>query len=105
MDEGTNPTRRRALQTLGSALVAGLAGCNSSASSTPTQQPTDTPTADPTPTATPTETSTHEHATTEPPESAQFVKNPEEVHPTLVEATSVPSDEVLIGLRLEDSTT
>lgn len=114
MGEETNHTRRRVLQTIGSVVVAGFAGCNSSEASDPTQQPTDTPTTTPTsrPTETPAETPTHEqtsaehtheHTNTGSPESVEFARNPEEVHPTLVEKTSVPSDEVLIGLRLEDS--
>ena len=119
MNKESSHTRRKALQTIGSVVVAGLAGCSSSGPSDPTQQPTDTPISTPTetPPATATETATettadkqtstehtHEHSTAEPPESVQFVQNPKEVHPTLVEETSVPSDEVLIGLRLEDST-
>ena len=120
MDEKTNYRRRRALQTISSVLVTGFAGCNSSESSTPTQRPSDTVTATQTPTTTSTETATetstdqhtsaehthehtHEHTTSEPSGSVQFAENPKEVHPTLVEATSVPSDEVLIGFRLEDS--
>ncbi|WP_238993969.1 hypothetical protein, partial [Halobellus captivus] len=54
-------------------------------------------------TAEPTGTTTEEETASDGGESAQFVRNPEEIHPTLVEATSVPSDEVLLGFRLEDS--
>ncbi|AZH24275.1 hypothetical protein [Haloplanus aerogenes] len=75
MSAETNHTRRNALRTLGSAVAAGLAGCSSS----------------------------QEQTTAGPPESADFVQNPAEIHPTLVEETSVASDEILIGLRLEDS--
>ncbi|QLG28891.1 hypothetical protein HUG10_15670 [Halorarum halophilum] len=112
MGEETNHSRRRALQTIGSVAVAGLAGCNATGSSDPTQQPTDTSTATSTPTETSTETATnehtgseqtHEHTDAEPAEGVEFARNPEEVHPTLVEETSVSSDEVLIGYRLEDS--
>ncbi|QLG61657.1 hypothetical protein [Halorarum salinum] len=112
MDGETNRARRRALQTIGSVAVAGLAGCSSPGSSTPTREPTDTPTAASTPTEASTETATHEHTdaahTPEhtdagPPDSVEFAQNPEEIHPTLVEETSVPSDEVLLGYRLEDS--
>lgn len=108
MDRETNHTRRRALQTIGSGVVVGLAGCGSSGASDSTGQPTDTSTT----TETSTETPTHEHTSTErthehtnagPPESVEFARNPEEVHPILVKETSVPSDEVLIGFRLEDS--
>ena len=111
MGEEPNHSRRRALQTLGSVVVAGLAGC-SSGPSDPDQGSTGTPTTTSTPTGTPTETPAHEHTSTEhthehtnsePPESVEFAQNPKEVHPTLVEETSVPSDEVLIGFRLEDS--
>jgi len=77
----------------------------STATPTETPTPTDTPTETSTPTDTPTETSTDtpvdEHTSTDP---SRFVRNPEAVHPTLVEETSVPPDEVLIGFRLEDST-
>lgn len=109
MREETRQARRRALQTIGSVVVAGLAGCNSIGSSDPAPQPTDTstPTGTATGTATHESTSTehtHEHTSTEAPESVQFVENPKEVHPTLVEQTSVPSGEVLLGFRLEDST-
>lgn len=108
MVEETDRTRRSALRTIGTVTVAGLAGCNSLGSSNPAQQPGDTRTATSTPTETPTETQTetptHEHTSTEPPDFAQFVENPETVHSILVEETSVPSDGVLIGLRLEDST-
>lgn len=98
MARETSHTRRRTLQTVGSAIVVGLAGCSSSEPSEPTQQETDTATATPTDTH-----STHDHTHTEPPESEQFVENPREVHSTLVEETSVGSDEVLLGYRLEDS--
>jgi hypothetical protein len=118
MSEETTRSRRRALQTLGSVVVAGLAGCGSSGSAEPEGQSTGTgtPTGTPTPEPTATENDTataeretvhdnasHEHEDAEAPESVEFVENPEEVHPTLVEATSAGSDEVLIGLRLEDS--
>ena len=102
MGKKTDHTRRRALQTFGSILVAGIAGCNSSGSTDPTQQTTETTTTS-RQTETSTETTEGERTTTGQSESAQFVRNPEEVHPTLVEATSIPSDEVLLGLRLEDS--
>lgn len=112
MDETTDRTRRRTLQTIGGAILAGLAGCSSSGSSDPPAQPTNSPTPTATPTAGPRETTTKDHTATEhthtqttagSPESVQFVQNPREVHPTLVEATSVPPDEIRIGLRLEDS--
>lgn len=105
MGEKADQQRRRAMQVLGSAVVTGLAGCGSTGTSNPTTQSTDTSTATSTPTETDTqtETATHEHTDTESPESVEFARNPEEVHPTLVEETSVPSDEVLIGFRLEDS--
>lgn len=105
MGEEMSTSRRRALQTIGSFVVAGLAGCNSLGITDPEQQPTDTRPTTPAQTSTEraTETHTHEHTPTEPPESVQFAQNPKEVHPTLVEETSVPSDEVLIGYRLEDS--
>ena len=70
---------------------------------TPTETSTETATETTTDKHTSTE-HTHEHSTAEPPEPVQYVQNPKEVHPTLVEETSVSSDEVLIGLRLEDST-
>lgn len=104
MSEETNRTRRRAIQTLGSLAVVGLAGCNASGSD---QQSTATETATPEPTATHTHTPTnntpHDHTDEGPPESVEFVRNPEELHPTLVEATDVGSDEILLGFRLEDS--
>lgn len=98
MDRET--TRRKTLQTVGSAVAVGLAGCNSSGSSDSDEQPTDTPT------ATQEHASsdhTHEHTDTEATESSQFAENPKEVHATLVEETDVSSDEVLLGYRLEDS--
>lgn len=114
MGEETNRTRRRALQTIGFVAVAGLAGCSSSESTDPPRQSTPTLAETPagTPTETPAETSSDVHSDAEhthdgtddgPPEAVEFAENPEEVHPTLVEETSVPSDEVLIGFRLEDS--
>ncbi|GGN92850.1 MULTISPECIES: hypothetical protein [Haloarcula] len=96
MSEETNHTRRRALQSICSVAIVGLAGCTSGSSES-AQQPAQTATETSSNTATP------ERTATEAPESAQFVENPEEIHPALVEATSVPSDEVLIGFRLEDS--
>ncbi|WP_396612067.1 hypothetical protein ACH9L7_01935 [Haloferax sp. S1W] len=109
MGKETNHTRRRALQAIGSVTIAGLAGCSSAGTAESTEQPTDTPaqTATETPTNTtthePTTEQTHEYTDTEGPGSVDFVENPEEIHPTLVESTTVPSDEVLIGFRLEDS--
>ena len=112
MGEEPNHTRRRALQTIASGAVVGLAGCGSSGASDPAQQPTETSTATPSSTGTPTQTQTQEHSSTEhthehtdaePPEDVEFARNPEEIHPTLVEQTSVASDEILIGYRLEDS--
>ena len=105
MDEETNQTRRRALQSICGVAIAGIAGCSSSGDSEQTQDPTATsaePTTE-TETETPTNTSTQEQTSTETTESVEFVENPEEVHPTLVEETSVPEDEVLVGFRLEDS--
>lgn len=119
MSEEQTRTRRTALKTVGSLVIAGLAGCNSAGSSEPDDQPTETATDAPTETATAesaatsteesTDTATaeqsdgHDHTHTEAPDDAQFVENPEEIHPTLVEETSVPDDEVLLGFRLEDS--
>jgi hypothetical protein len=115
MSEKTNQRRRRAIQTIGGVLVTGLAGCSSSENSDSTEQPTDTTTATRTATETQTETTTQttteaetETTTDEPAEtetagSVEFARNPEEIHPTLVEETSVSDDEVLMGFRLEDS--
>lgn len=118
MGDESSRTRRRVLQAIGSTAVAGLAGCASSDPSNSTPQSTGTSTTaattgttTTTATETSTETTTDEPTSTEhthdhsgeKPESVQFAQNPRAVHPTLVEATSVPSDEVLIGLRLEDS--
>jgi hypothetical protein len=107
MGKKTDLPRRKALQVIGGAVVTGLAGCSSSAPSNSTEQPTDTPTATatstPTVTDTQTETATQEPTDAESSEPVDFARNPEEVHPTLVGETSVPSDEVLIGFRLEDS--
>jgi len=107
MNRETEHTRRRILRTFGSVAVAGLAGCNALDSG---QQPTATPTettATPTETATqeptPTQTDSTEHATPGPPDAVDFAENPADLHPTLVEATDVAADEILIGLRLEDS--
>jgi hypothetical protein len=109
----SNQTRRRALQTLGGAVVVGLAGCSSSAPGDASEQSTTAPTSTSTPTETATESPTpeetthtdHEHTHTEsmPPESVDFVENPEAIHPTLADATSIPDGEVLLGFRLEDS--
>lgn len=107
MGEEPNHTRRRALQSLCGVAIAGIAGCSSSEDSEQTQNPTDTPTGSTSETETETETSTNtstqEQTSTETPESVEFAQNPEAVHPTLVEETSVPADEVLVGFRLEDS--
>ncbi|RDZ39580.1 hypothetical protein C5B91_19310 [Haloferax sp. Atlit-10N] len=107
MSEKTDQQRRRAMQVLGSAVITGLAGCSSTGTSNSTTQSTDTSSATATSTETQTdaqtETATDEPTSVGPPESVEFARNPEEVHPTLVEETSVPSDEVLIGFRLEDS--
>ena len=110
MDAEQDPTRRRAIQTIGSVVVAGLAGCNSASSPDQTPQPTDTPTKTTETTETTTEATTHEdttteheHTTEEAPGSVEFSRNPSDVHQTLVEETSVASDEVMIGFRLEDS--
>lgn len=86
-------------------MVAGLAGCSSSSDSEPQSTATETATPEPTTTEThtPTNTTPHDHADEGPPDSVEFVRNPEELHPTLVEATDVASDEILIGFRLEDS--
>lgn len=99
MSEETNHTRRSALQSICSVAIAGLAGCTSIGSSDSARDPTETPTG----TTTPTDTRTPERTATETSDAAQFVENPAAVHPTLVEETSVPADEVLLGFRLEDS--
>ncbi|SEL92486.1 hypothetical protein [Haloferax larsenii] len=82
MSEEPNRTRRRVLQSICGVGIAGLAGCNSTGALhiPPTK-----------------------NGAAEAPESVKFVENPEAVHPTLVEETTVASDEVLIGFRLEDS--
>jgi hypothetical protein len=105
MGKKSDQPRRRTLQVIGSAVVAGLAGCSSSGSSNSTEQSNDTTTATSNSTVTETqnETATQENTDAESPESVEFARNPEKVHPTLVEKTSVSSDEVLIGFRLEDS--
>ncbi|WP_042663930.1 hypothetical protein [Haloferax sp. ATB1] len=111
MGEKKTYTRRRALQSIGAVAVAGLAGCSSSGSEGegPTTQSTDTETQTTTEATTDAQTTTNEtteqtqESTETGPEAADFVENPEEIHPTLVKETSVPSDEVLLGFRLEDS--
>ncbi|WP_049985583.1 hypothetical protein [Halobellus rufus] len=102
MGKKMDQTRRRALQTVGSVLVAGVAGCSSSDSmEETTDAATETPTTEST--ATSTANATEEPTSTDGSDADQFVRNPEEVHATLVEETSVSSEEVLIGFRLEDS--
>lgn len=108
MVRDTNHTRRRALQAVGSAVVVGLAGCSSSEPSNPAEDATETPTASATATATDGADDghdhDHDHRETEADDSSQFAENPQEVHATLTEQTSVSSDEVMIGFRLEDRT-
>ncbi|WP_042662238.1 hypothetical protein [Haloferax sp. ATB1] len=115
MGKESTHTRRRTLQSICGVAVAGLtglAGCSSSGDSDQTTRATDAGTQTTTETQTTTtanettanETTEQEKETTESGlEAADFVENPEEIHPTLVEETSVPSDEVLLGFRLEDS--
>ena len=107
MSEEPNQRRRRAIQTIGSVMVASLAGCSSSGTSNTPEQPADNQTANQTTNQTSTDTegenATDEQTDADPNESAEFARNPEEVHPTLVEETPSTEDEVTIGFRLEDS--
>ncbi|WP_336036511.1 hypothetical protein [Halobacterium yunchengense] len=122
MGEQPNQRRRRAIRALGGAVIAGLAGCTSSGGGESTTRSSGTPTATTsagTGTETASDPTTREQTETgesgdqteqarettegEPSASPDFARNPEEVHATVVEETSVPEDEVLVGFRLEDS--
>lgn len=94
-----DPTRRKALQSIGCLTIAGLAGCNIAGSEADADRSPTAATPERTATDRPTET---EATATE--AVMDFEVNPAEIHPRLVEATSVGDEEVLIGLRLEDST-
>jgi len=94
-------SRRSALRTICGGFAVGLAGCNAGGSSDPTREPTETAASA---TETPTDSPTQQDDSGTIPESVEYLQNPKDVHSTLVEAASVPDDEVLIGLRLEDST-
>lgn len=104
-------TRRRLLQAVGSAAVAGLAGCDTSgrdADSTPTPaggvgRSTDQPS------STVRSTQTHTHTDDSPDATpTEFVRNQhveyddEALHATLTETVDVPADEVLVGYHLLD---
>jgi len=105
-------SRRNALRTLGGVAVVGLAGCNATppdgaaaqSAGTSTETTTESTTETTTESTTDEEmTQTSERASSEAPASVEFAENPEEIHPILVEETSAPSDKVLLGFRLEDS--
>ena len=98
----TRISRRSALRTICGGVVVGLAGCNSSESSDPTATPAET--VDSTPTETTTAVTTRREESGTVPESVTYLQNPKDVHSTLAAEASVPDEEVLIGLRLEDST-
>lgn len=106
----TRRTRRRVLQSISGLAIAGLAGCSGSTetapqsgTSTPTTTDGDTPPKQDTRSQTAAADKTVGQTSTEASASVEFLQNPEDVHSTLVEETSVASDEVLIGFRLEDS--
>lgn len=122
MEEKHQFTRRGAVRTIGGVALAGLAGCGafgdgtadepadaSAGSPTDVEGTTDAATESGTPSRSEQETETetddadHAHTESTPSVDVTFVENPTEVHATLVEATSAPADEVLVGFRLEDS--